>query len=156
MCVWFSFFLWLFFRFPRNENSWWAATKGRCLLYATFLWWEQTLLGSVCWICKNNAKGKLLNSQNVYLRNTLLEQFLWDLQDVMAVRLKVFMVMWLSAFYLRFAVDEDHVCTLLLLCSSVSDKLLLISYFGLCAHISWQTQYFCWLNCMGGKYNGWM
>lgn len=54
----------------------------------------------------------------------------------MAVRLKVFMVMWLSAFYLRFAVDEDHVCTLLLLCSSVSDKLLLISYFGLCAHIS--------------------
>lgn len=85
---------------------------GNRLYWAVFAEYVKTML----------RVNNLLGSQNVYLRNTLLEQFLWDMQDVLAVWLKVFMVIWVSAFYLRFAVGEDHVCTLLLLHTSVSDK----------------------------------
>lgn len=70
---------------------------GNRLYWAVFAEYVKTML----------RVNNLLGSQNVYLRNTLLEQFLWDMQDVLAVWLKVFMVIWVSAFYLRFAVGED-------------------------------------------------
>lgn len=85
---------------------------GNRLYWAVFAEYVKTML----------RVNNFLNSHNVYLRNTLLEQLMWNMQDVMAVWLKVFMVIWLSAFYLRFAVGEDHMCTLLLLYTSVNDK----------------------------------
>lgn len=98
---------------------------GNRLYWAVFAEYVKTML----------RVSKLLNSQSVCFRNTVLQRFMLNVHDV-GRRLKVFIVVWGNGFYLRIHLWRACLQSLPAVHQWVINKLLSFSFRGSCVRIS--------------------